>query len=353
MRSLLMPSRDAAAVVSLVLWCGAPANAGTRHKTDVVYMKNGDRITCEIKKLEYGQLTVKAPYAMNSVTLNWAEVEKVESPQSFVVETQAGGYYTGMIRSDSKKDDNLEVRAGGTQISLAQREIVTVGQYGRGLLDRIKFAVDYGFGFTRSNNQTQSTLHTDFGYRSAKVYTGWTIDSLFSSQSDAPQTNRHQGSSWYYRRIQGSRWYGGAFGTLLTNNSQDLALRTNVGGGFLRNLITTNKSVLMATAGIAYSNEKFTTPAPDGSRFKSAEAALGVRYSTFRFDKAEFTLNYQVYPNLTQQGRVRMSSDMNLYLKVLGDLYTRFGFYSNFDSHPPTNTAKHDYGFSTSVGWSF
>ena len=27
------------------------ANGATRQKTDVIYMKNGDRITCEIKKL--------------------------------------------------------------------------------------------------------------------------------------------------------------------------------------------------------------------------------------------------------------------------------------------------------------
>ena len=40
-----------------------PANAGTRQKTDLIYMKNGGRITCEIKKLEYGQLEVKALYA--------------------------------------------------------------------------------------------------------------------------------------------------------------------------------------------------------------------------------------------------------------------------------------------------
>ena len=48
--------------VLLVIFLGAcPATAGTRKKTDVIYMKNGDRITCEIKKLEYGQLEVKAP----------------------------------------------------------------------------------------------------------------------------------------------------------------------------------------------------------------------------------------------------------------------------------------------------
>ena len=83
----------------LLVLCVEPAGGSTRQKTDVIYMKNGDRITCEIKKLEFAHLTVKAPYAKNTFTLDWAEVERVESPQSFVVETQAGVYYTGTIRT--------------------------------------------------------------------------------------------------------------------------------------------------------------------------------------------------------------------------------------------------------------
>ncbi len=44
-------------LICSIMW---QAKAGTRQKTDVIYMKNGDRITCEIKKLEYGQLEMKA-----------------------------------------------------------------------------------------------------------------------------------------------------------------------------------------------------------------------------------------------------------------------------------------------------
>jgi hypothetical protein len=316
-------------------------------------MKNGDRITCEIKNLEYAQLTVKAAYSTSTFTLDWAEVERIESPQFFVVSTQEGVYYTGTIHTDAKKDDNLKVETPTASISLSQREIVNVGQYGRELLDRIKFAIDYGFSFARSNDQTQSTLHSDTGYRSDKVYTGGTIDSLFSSQSNATSTNRHQGSAFYYRRLRESRWYGGAFGSMLTNDSQDLALRTNVGAGVLRNITTTNRNSLYATAGLSYTNERYTTPAPDGSRFNSLEAVLGARYSTFRFDKAEFVLQTNVYPSLSQPGRVRAASDVNFYLKIVGNLYTRLGIYSNLDTHPPTDTRKHDYGVSTSIGWSF
>lgn len=126
----LFSTRALGAPISLFVFvmCVSSASAGTRQKTDVVYMKNGDRITCEIKKLEYAQLTVKAPYATNTFTLDWAEVERVESPQFFVVETQEGVYYAGTIRSDAKKDDSLEVRTPTAPISVPQIEIVNRGQ---------------------------------------------------------------------------------------------------------------------------------------------------------------------------------------------------------------------------------
>jgi hypothetical protein len=123
--------------------------------------------------------------------------------------------------------------------------------------------------------------------------------------------------------------------------------------GVLRNVFTTNRNALEVQAGVVYSRERFTVPEPDGTIYNNAEAAIGARYSTFRFDSTQFVASLLVYPSLTQAGRVRSAADLSLYLKVLGDFYTRFGAYSNFDSQPPNNTARHDYGLSSTFGWSF
>lgn len=347
------PRLCALAFLCIFFFSDLPANAGTRQKKDVIYMKNGDRITCEIKKLEYQQLEVKAPYGKGSFIINWGEIEKIESPQPFVVEAQAGTYFEGLIHADAKEGDNIDVLTGTEVVSLPQKEVIGVRQYGRETLDRIKFAIDYGFTYARSNEQTQSTLHSNLDYNSADVYTGGSIDSLFAGRSDASNTNRHEGQAFFYRRIQGSRWYGGAFGNFLTNNQQDLTLRISGGGGVLRNVFTTNKNSLTAQAGLVYSHESYSVPDPDGSQYNNAEAALGVRFSTFRFDSTEFIANWMVYPSLNRAGRVRSALNVSLYFKIIGDFYTRFGAYSNFDSQPPNNTAKNDYGLTSSIGWSF
>ena len=135
-------------------------------------MKNSDRITCEIKKLEYGQLEVKARYGKGRFVLNWAEIERIESPQAFVVEAQSGSYFECPIHTDVKHHDNLEVQTTYAVISVPQSEVFRVRQYGRATLHRLKFAIDDGFTYARSNRQTQSTLHSNIEHRSEDVPTG-------------------------------------------------------------------------------------------------------------------------------------------------------------------------------------
>ncbi len=67
--------------------------AEARDKIDVIVMKNGDRITCEIKRLEKGQLSIKTDYTIGTILVDWKEVTRVESQQRFQVEDEAGELY--------------------------------------------------------------------------------------------------------------------------------------------------------------------------------------------------------------------------------------------------------------------
>jgi putative salt-induced outer membrane protein YdiY len=216
----------------------------------------------------------------------------------------------------------------------------------------MKGAVDYGFTFAKSNNQTQSTLHLDLNSRTEESYTTFTADSLFSTTAGV-DTNRHAGSSSYSHRLRSANWSLTAFGSFLNSNQQQLDLRTIVGGGIERRFAYSNRKNLIGAAAIVYTREKYEALIDGRNLFNSAEGALGVRYSTFRFDSTEWTNSLWIYPSITNQGRVRTSFDSSLYLDLVGDLYFRLALYHNYDSRPPTDTPKSDYGISTSIGWSF
>lgn len=50
-----------------------------REKTDVLVMKNGDRLTCEVIGLEAGVLYVKLDYVDGTISVQWSKVARLET----------------------------------------------------------------------------------------------------------------------------------------------------------------------------------------------------------------------------------------------------------------------------------
>src|ERR1700692_121044 len=81
----------------LLVLLAAPLFA--RDKTDSLVMKNGDRMTCEVKGLDAGVLYVSFDYIDGTASVDWSKVGRLESKQLFVVKTEDGSVYTGTLRT--------------------------------------------------------------------------------------------------------------------------------------------------------------------------------------------------------------------------------------------------------------
>src|SRR5215470_13875775 len=84
-------------LLNAVLCLSVPLFA--RNKTDVLVMKNGDRMTCAVKGLDSGVLYVDFDYIDGTASVDWSKVEHLESRQLFVVKTQDGAVYVGTLNS--------------------------------------------------------------------------------------------------------------------------------------------------------------------------------------------------------------------------------------------------------------
>ena len=80
----------------LLAWATVSAHASTR---DLVIMKNGDRLTGEISKLDNGILYFSVDYVSNSIQLDWLQVESVKSPAVFQVVLKDGSHLAGTMKS--------------------------------------------------------------------------------------------------------------------------------------------------------------------------------------------------------------------------------------------------------------
>jgi hypothetical protein len=60
-----------------------------------------------------------------------------------------------------------------------------------------------------------------------------------------------------------------------------------------------------------------------------------------------------VFPSLTDAGRIRFVSNSYVMLEIVHNLFWKLSVCENFDSRPPTNAPKNDFGVTTSFGWKF
>ena len=101
----------------------APLHAG--EKTDVLYMKNGDRLTCEIKSLDAGALHVSLDYVDGTISVQWSKVERLDSKRLFIVKLEDGSVYTGTLSIAETAPDEppkLQISSGSRQLRADRQE---------------------------------------------------------------------------------------------------------------------------------------------------------------------------------------------------------------------------------------
>ena len=126
-------------------------------KTDIVELENGDRITCEIKKLERGKLTVKTD-GIGTIAIEWDDIQRLTSAARFDIERRSGEHaYGTLVPADPRTVDVID---GQLVERLALDDIVRLGRVGRTFWGRLDGSISAGFSFTEANEQTQWTFDT-------------------------------------------------------------------------------------------------------------------------------------------------------------------------------------------------
>jgi hypothetical protein len=131
-----------------------------------------------------------------------------------------------------------------------------------------------------------------------------------------------------------------------------LILRTILGGGYGRYLKRTTNSNLYWLGGIVFANESFDTTAGRPTN-QNLEAVVGLQYNFVRFNFGEFDSQVLTFPGVTDAGRVRLTTNNLLTIKLRNNFHLAFTFWDNFDSRPPMTAKRNELGVSSGIGWSF
>src|SRR5271170_2725635 len=336
-----------------LLWASFCSAAHAQRK-DVVIMNNGDRFTGEVKRLENGLLFVETAYVAGNIGLDWNQVESVQSTATYRIVLNNGKRLEGKIEKlsgEKAKEADFLIREATEEVQVPSAEIVGIETKKPTFWRQLQGAMDLGYSFTSGNSQTALNVNTNAAYRTAGWEAATAYDSTFGGQAGASKTNR-QDLQLTFAKFLNRNSYLLALSDFLHSSQQDLTLRTTLGGGYGRYLKRTTNSNLSWLAGIAFVNESFDTTAGQPSD-QQADALVGLKYNYVRFKVGEFNSQLLVFPGLTDTGRVRVTTNNSINIKLINNFHLAFTFWDNFDSRPPLTAKRNELGVSSGIGWSF
>ncbi len=351
-RILALPRARRAFFVPLLVMCACfPAQA---KRKDVVVMNNGDHFTGQVKRLQNGLLILETDYVSGTIALDWNQVESVQSTATYRMVLNDGKRIEGKIEKvsgEKAKEKDFVIREATEEVQLPSAEIVSMETTKPTFWRQLQGSIDLGYSFSSGNSQTAVNANTNAAYKTAGWEATTAYDSTFGGQAGASKTNRQDLQATFAKYLNRNS-YVMALADLLHSSQQDLTLRTTLGGGYGRYLKRTTNSNLSWLAGAAFINESFDTRAgrPSG---QSAEALVGLQYSLIRFNFGEFDSQLLTFPGLTDTGRIRVTTNNSLTIKLRNNFHLAFTFWDNFDSRPPTTAKHNELGVSSGIGWSF
>jgi hypothetical protein len=326
-----------------------PAWAGAAPKTDTVLLRNGDRLTCEIKRLQQARLSIKTD-PLGSVSVHWGEVLGVNSPRVFEVTLVSGDRYYGGLGGSGVVGELVLSLSGGPATTLKLADITSLVPIGSSFWNRIDGSIDLGFSFSQANLETHWTFNTGATYRSPRYRLSSSVASQLTARKDADRTSRNT-VSITGSRLLADQWLIILISQLQQNEELQLDLRTVGGGGVGKILSQSNHRTIALYSGLVYTREQFVDEPVDNT----AEIAVGgqIDFFTPRNDDFSITNSVVSYFSLSAPGRVRIELQSAWRHEFLKDFYWSLNGVESFDSDPPNAQKRNDFSLSLSLGWRF
>jgi len=328
-----------------------------RESTDVIVMRNGDRLTGEIKALDGGVLYVGLPYVIQTLSVDWSKVAHLESKQQSLVRTEDGSVYNGTLNSsEAAADRPIEVHVTETlekEVKIVSTQIVDVTQTSEKFLQRFTGGLSFGSIYSKGNETVQYNISGLAAYPRPRWGAQVGLSSNLSAATGTNTSTRNQLTFSAFHLLRRKNYFYGGFDNFLQSAEQGISNQNAIAGGIGRYLKNTNRAVISVLGGVAWQKTNYSPTVSPIATQKITTAMIDGDVKLFRFNKTNLDLNAIVLPALSDPGRVFVSTNASYYIKITGNLSWNVTFYGNWDNRPPSNLSGSDYGTTSGISWTF
>jgi len=328
-----------------------------RENTDVIIMKNGDHLTGQIKGLGSGVLYFGLPYVIQTLSVDWSEVAQLKSKQLFLVKTQDGSVYRGVLNStETPAGRPLEIQVAETpenKVALDSSHIVEVAVTSEKFFQRFTGGLNFGTIYSKGNQSVQYNISGLAAYPRERWAAQAGVSSNLSTASGTSTSTHNQLTLGGMHLLPWNNYFYAGFDGFLQSSEQGIAHQNYVGAGIGRYLKNTNRATITLLGGFAWQNTVYNPIVVPIPTQNTATAVIITNVKLFKFNKTNLDLNAVLLPNLSQAGRLYFSTNASYYIKITGNLSWNVAFYGNWDTRPPGGLPGSDYGTTSGLSWTF
>lgn len=333
-----------AVIVLLLMVNAAPA----REQSDVVTLRNGDRLTGEIIRVEYNRLELKTD-ALGTVYVEMPRVSGISSHATFLAEQLNGHKVFGQLGGG---EDRLSVQYGTELTEMPLADLARLGPVDDSFLGRVRGSASMGASFAKSTSIATSNFRFDAEYVDKNLIASLSTSVDLTSSKDTGTSQRIRVDFSPRFLLEGTDFWAGVT-SFERNETLGLDSRWQLGLARGRSLLRVTDNNIVVYLGLVGSRET----AKNSERTQSnLEGVAGLDWRIYRFTTPQTTLNSTLvmFPGITDAGRVRARVDVLLKRKFGSSWTLNLSLYDDYDSRPQSSTGTdNDYGITTGIGVTF
>jgi len=327
------------------------ASAIFAQKTDTLVSTNGNIITGEIKKIEYGLLTYKVS-GMGTLSVETEKIQTLKSVKHFQIILDNGLLYFGSLDTVSGDQPKVKIVSRTQTYIVAVKSIVELFPIKKNFWLRTSGSFSLGGNYTKSSRILQLNFTGNLNYRTKKRFfqAGW--NNQITLQNDSIISEKQSNTMSYRRYFKHHYSFQSQLGA---SSNQELNLKSriylNLTAG--KDFIHTYRSVFYTGLGLS-GNSEITDYS--NSNTYNLEGVLMLNYEFYKRTDPQINITtiFDTYPSFTIKGRWRFDASLNARIEVFNDFYIGINIYNNYDNSTSLSPDKHnDWGVNTTLSYSF
>jgi len=316
---------------------------------DIIYLKNEDRISGKVIRMEQGKLVVKTDYA-GEVTISWDKVERLIADENIKVMLDDGTALEGRTLPLEAGRMKLETEILDEASTFNLANITAINPEVPPPV-RIAARINAGLEFEGGNSDTDD-FEFDASFQARTVKSRYTVGGEYNEEKDSGNlTTKDWTANANYGYFISEKWFAFVRTKFEHDKFADLDLRSTLGAGAGYNFYESDTLNLNVGAGPGYTDENFIVASDND--FTSFQ--WFANYDQYFFDKLfQLFHNNDGYLSIENSNNWIVNTRQGIRFPLYRSLTATIQYNYDYDNQPsPDANADYDSTLSFLLGYEF